>query len=120
VDPVRRQRIAQNRQQIRAVEVVIRRTERIFGRVPELLARQDPTVIPAPDFGMRRSNCASAQRVSETIAMQEAGCVRTNLNAGAYLRLACHLLVEVYVASGSYQGKSGRGTTDSTAYHGVP
>jgi hypothetical protein len=120
VDPVRRQRITQDRQQIRAVEMVVWRTECIFGRVPQILARQDSTVIPAPDFEMRRSNCAGAQGVSETIAMQEAGYIRTHLNAGTYLRLACYLLVDVYVASGPDKGESGRCTTNSTAYHRDP
>jgi hypothetical protein len=63
---------------------------------------------------------AGAQGVSETIAMQQAGCVRTDLNAGADLRLACDLLVDVYVASGSYQGKRRRRTTNSATYHRDP
>jgi hypothetical protein len=117
VSPARRQRITQDRQQVRAVKMVVWRTECLFGYVPQLLARQNSTVIPASDFNMPGFDRASAQGVSETIAMQEAGCVRTHLNPGAYLGLACDLLADVHVASGTCQGKSGRGTSNSTAHH---
>src|SRR6202051_451007 len=50
MDPVRRQRIAQDRQQVRTVKMVVRRTKFLFGYVPQLLARQNSTVIPASDF----------------------------------------------------------------------
>src|SRR5436309_15046900 len=45
VNPIHRQRITQGRQQVRAVEMVIWRAEYFFGYVPQLLARQDSTVI---------------------------------------------------------------------------
>src|ERR1700682_3043026 len=39
VNAVRRQRITQDRQQVRAVKMVVWRTEYLFGYVPQLLAR---------------------------------------------------------------------------------
>jgi len=66
---------------------------------------------------MRGTDRAGAQGVGKAIAMQKPRCVRADLNAGAYLGLACDLLADVHVASGTCQGKSGRGTSNSTAHH---
>ncbi len=70
VQALHRQRGGQDRQQVGAVKMIIRRTIGIFGSVPSSSRPQHPAIVPAPDLDADRPDGPVAQRIRKTVTMQ--------------------------------------------------
>ena len=83
VDAVLRQRARQRKEQVGAMEMVVGRAELGLDGLAERRALQGAAVVPAALMKGRRPHAAPCQGWAEAKQVQQARCVRADLDAGA-------------------------------------
>ena len=112
-----RQRGGEQRGEIAAMKMIVRRAERRFDLRAERGALQGAPVIPPPLMDGDRPHTACIHRGAEAETAQQARRIGTDLDAGADLAELRRLLVDVDVAARLHQSERSGETADAAAYH---
>jgi hypothetical protein len=96
---VRWDRIRQSAMQITTVKGIVRCTESLLDCFAQRGAEQNTTIIPAPLVETGWLNAFPPEFVGNPQPMQNAGRIRTNIDAGAYFAERSRLFIDLHVKS---------------------
>jgi hypothetical protein len=117
MDPLGRQGAGQHRQQIGAMDLVVREAKGGLDPVAQRGAQQCPAIFPATLVPGQRTHARPGQAVGEAEPVEHARRIGTDLDAGSNLSQRRCLLVDVDVEARAQQRQRRGQTADPAADH---